>query len=75
MHLIKLLGGVGHVESCFNLFGDVLSVNAGWEHGLRRMYHRLRKSCRMHPMVLLGYEAQLDACFGPFGGSANLDAR
>ena len=26
-------------------------------------------------MVLLGDEAQLEACFGPFGDSANLDAR
>ena len=26
-------------------------------------------------MVLLGDEAQVDACFGPFGDSANLDAR
>ena len=26
-------------------------------------------------MVLLGDEAQLQACFGPFGISANLDAR
>jgi hypothetical protein len=26
-------------------------------------------------MVLLGNEAQVDACFGPFGDSANLDAR
>ena len=26
-------------------------------------------------MVLLGAEAQLDAHFGPFGDSANLDAR
>jgi hypothetical protein len=29
----------------------------------------------MQPMVLLGDEAQVDACFGPFGDSANLDAR
>jgi hypothetical protein len=29
----------------------------------------------MHPMVLLGREAQLEAWFGPFGDSANLDAR
>jgi hypothetical protein len=29
----------------------------------------------MHPMVLLCDEAQLEACFGPFGDSANLDAR
>jgi hypothetical protein len=27
------------------------------------------------PMVLLGDEAQLEACFGPFGDSANHDAR
>jgi hypothetical protein len=24
-------------------------------------------------MVLLGYEAQVEACFGPFGDSGNLD--
>jgi len=29
----------------------------------------------MHPLVLLGDEAQVKACFGPFGDSANLDAR
>jgi hypothetical protein len=29
----------------------------------------------MHPMVLLGDEAQVDARFGPFGDSANLDVR
>jgi hypothetical protein len=28
----------------------------------------------MHPMVLVGDEAQVDACFGPFGDSDNLDA-
>ena len=27
------------------------------------------------PMVLQGDEAQVDACFNPFGDSANLDAR
>jgi hypothetical protein len=27
----------------------------------------------MHPMVLLGDEAQVEARFGPFGDSANLD--
>ena len=27
------------------------------------------------PMVLLGDEAQVEACFSPFGDSANLDAR
>ena len=29
----------------------------------------------MHPMVPLGDEAQVEAHFGPFGDSANLDAR
>jgi hypothetical protein len=29
----------------------------------------------MHPMVLIGDEALVDAHFGPFGDSANLDAR
>jgi hypothetical protein len=29
----------------------------------------------MHTMVLLGDEAQVEACFGLFGDSANLDAR
>jgi hypothetical protein len=29
----------------------------------------------MHPMVLLGDEAQVVACFGPFRDNANLDAK
>jgi hypothetical protein len=29
----------------------------------------------MKQMVLQDYEAQLEACFSPFGDSANLDAR
>jgi hypothetical protein len=29
----------------------------------------------MHSMELLDDEAQVEACFGPFGDSANLDAR
>jgi hypothetical protein len=29
----------------------------------------------MHPMLLLGDEAQVDAHFIPFGDSANLEAR
>jgi hypothetical protein len=28
MHLIELLGDVGHVESLFGLFGDSVSVGA-----------------------------------------------
>jgi hypothetical protein len=29
-----ILGGVGHVESCFFVFGDSVSVGARWVHGL-----------------------------------------
>jgi hypothetical protein len=29
----------------------------------------------MHPMVLLGDEAQVETRFGPFGDSANLNER
>jgi hypothetical protein len=34
-----------------------------------------RKSFWTHPMVLQGYEAQVEARFRPFKDSANLDAR
>jgi hypothetical protein len=34
-----------------------------------------QKSFWMHPMVLLGCEAQVKARFGPFGDSSNLDVR
>jgi hypothetical protein len=33
------------------------------------------KSFRMHPIVLLGDDAQVEAHFGPFGDRANLDTR
>jgi hypothetical protein len=36
---------------------------------------KARKSFWTHPMVPLGDEAQLEARFGLFGDSANLDAR
>jgi hypothetical protein len=39
---MELLGDVGHVESCFGLFGDGVSVGARLVHGLRQMYHKLR---------------------------------
>jgi hypothetical protein len=41
-------------------------------YGLRQMYHRLRN--HFGPFNGLSYEAQLEAHFGLFGDSANLDA-
>jgi hypothetical protein len=34
-----------------------------------------QKSFWMHPTILLGDEAQVEACLSPFGDSADLDAR
>jgi hypothetical protein len=36
---------------------------------------RARKSFWAHPMDLLGGVGQMEAHFGPFGDSVNLDAR
>jgi hypothetical protein len=36
------LGDVGHVKFCFGPFGDGVSINARWVHGLRQTCHRLR---------------------------------
>ena len=58
---MELLGDTGHVESHFGLFGDGISVGGRQVHGLRQTYHWLRKSFWMHPMVLLGDEAQVEA--------------
>jgi hypothetical protein len=38
---MKLLGDVGHGESCFSAFGDGVSVGARWVHGLRQTYRWL----------------------------------
>jgi hypothetical protein len=39
---VELLGDLGHVESCFGPFGDVVSVGARQVYGLHQTYHRLR---------------------------------
>jgi hypothetical protein len=41
---MELQGDVGLVESCFGLFGDVVSVGASYVHSLRQTYHRLLNS-------------------------------
>jgi hypothetical protein len=41
-HPMELPGDVGHVESCFSLIGDGVSIGAREVHGLRGTYHRLR---------------------------------
>ena len=58
----------------FDLFGDSANLDARWVHSLHLMHHRLRKPFWKHPMVVLGDEAQVEARFGLFRDSANLDA-
>jgi hypothetical protein len=40
---MELQGDMGHVESCFSLIGDGVSVGARKVHGLCQTYHRLKK--------------------------------
>jgi hypothetical protein len=67
---MELLGDVAPMESCFGPFGDGVIVSQYAPN-----VPSAQKPFWTHPMVLLGYEAQLDAHFGIFGDSANLDAR
>jgi hypothetical protein len=69
------LGDVAHVESCFGLFHDGVSVRGRQVQCLCQMYHRVRKSCWTHPVELQVDEAQVEAQFGLFGDGANLDTR
>jgi hypothetical protein len=68
---MELLGDIGHVECRFSTFGH--SVEARPLFTANMPY--TEKSIRMHPIVLLGDEAQVEAHFGPFGDRANLDKR
>ena len=67
-----LLGDMGPVESRFRAFGGGVSVGARLVHDLRQTYHG-SEIILAHQMVLLGDEAQVQASFGPFRDSANLD--
>jgi hypothetical protein len=44
-------------------------------HSLHETYQLAKKSFWRQPMVLLGDEDQMEAHFGPFGDSANLEIR
>ena len=39
---MELLDDVCHMKSCFGLFGDSVSFDARYAHGLWLMHHRLR---------------------------------
>ena len=71
---MELLGDTGHVESHFGPFGDGVSVGARQVHSLRQRTIG-SETILDAPMVLLGDEAQVQACFVQFRDSASLDAR
>jgi hypothetical protein len=70
---MDLLNDIGHLESCFNPFGDCVIVSAKLR--VRFAPNIAHKSFWTHPIVLLGDKAQVDARFGLFRDSANLDTR
>jgi hypothetical protein len=63
---MDLLGDIGHVETRFSPFRDSGSVSGRQVHGFRQAYHR---------HINHFGEAEVDARFGLFGDSANLNAR
>ena len=71
---MELLGEVGHVESCLVCLKMVLVLVQDWCTVCAKSTIG-SDIILAHPMVLLGVEAQLQAHFGLFGDSANLDAR
>jgi uncharacterized Fe-S cluster-containing radical SAM superfamily protein len=72
---MELLGDLGYVESRFDLFADSVNLGTRLVHGLRRTYHRLRKSFWMHPKELLGDVGLMDPRFGLFRDSVSVRAR
>jgi hypothetical protein len=71
---MELLGDVGHVESCFGPIRDGVRICAREVHGFARIIPLAQKSFLTHLMVRLGDKAKVEARFGLFGDSANLDA-
>jgi hypothetical protein len=70
---MELQGDMGHVESHISPLGDGVSVGEGVR--FVRNFPLAQKSFWTHLRVLLGDETQMEAHFGLFGDSANLEAR
>jgi hypothetical protein len=69
------LGDVGHMEARFGPFGDSANLYARYVHGLRRTYHRLKKTFWTHPMELLGVGGHVKSRLSPFGDRFSVGAR
>jgi hypothetical protein len=73
--ILELLVDVGHVESCFDLFGDSVSAGAREVHDLRQTNHKVRKPFWTHLIELLHNVGHVESHFGSFGGSVNIGVR
>ena len=71
---MELLDNMCHMESHFGPFRDSICFSARLVTGLHLMHHMISNHFG-HLMVLLVQGAQVNARFGLFGDSANLDAR
>ena len=57
-----LLGDEAQLEARFGPFGDSANLEIRSLHGLRRTYHRARKSFWTHLMELLGDVGHVESC-------------
>jgi hypothetical protein len=73
--ILELLVDVGHVESCFSLFGDSVSAGAREVHDLRQTNHKVGKPFWTHLIELLCDVGHVESHFDPFGGSVNIGVR
>ena len=63
------------MESRFGVLRDSISFGARYVHGFDPNAPKSKKPFWKHLLVLLGEEAQVEARFGLFRDSANVDAR
>jgi hypothetical protein len=71
---MDLLGEVNHVDLIL-VYLEAVLVSVQDSCMVSPNVPMAQKSFWTHPIVLLGDEVQVEAHFGPFGDSANLDAR
>jgi hypothetical protein len=71
---MEFQGGMSHVKSYFGPFRDSVSDGAN-RCTVCAKCTIAQKSFWIHPVVVLCDEAQVEARFGLFGDSANLDVR
>ena len=67
-------GDVGQGDARFSPFGDSVSLDTRYVHGLSRTCNWLGSNLGAHAMELIGDVGHVEACFNQFGESVSLDA-